>query len=255
MAGIIVSLVFFIFSLVKGSSFFEPVGIAALNPEKDPIFDPLTGKWSFDTSMDPVYEPTDTFSPLKSTGEESPYFFKDDLLISPSNTNSSDLCRSFSPKNDPCLYVPEKCIGYMRLWDVYMGYPEEKNEIIGWISHLGYVKDMVNDLSLATSNVVYSIIPSKSRNMDNLISILPECHVLEIVSEKFKAFHNLFTLSTILEKRFKRGPIVAVYLIFHEKYAHIRIVVNRAKESSKYFHIQDNLLNDFPSISQYFPYI
>lgn len=262
MAGIIVTLVLFIFEIVKGSSFIEPVGISALNPENDPIYDPRTGRWHLDTSSDPEYVPLSSkmaSSPLK-VDHESHLVSRSptpeiDILLSPSNTkSSSDESCSFSPDYDPNLYVPEKCRGYMRLWDFYSGYLEEKKEVIGWISHLGYAKDMINELSLPTSNARYTFIPSKSKNVDTIISILSDCHYLEIVCGRWEAYSNLFVLSKILEHRIKRGPVVAVYLTFTYKHAHIRIIINRLKESGKYLGIREKLVNDFPEISRYFSY-
>ena len=273
---IIIKLISTIGLIQAASTSFDPVGVKGLNPENDPIYNPQTGKWILDSSKDPVFEPNQNqllselehISPTQNSplsidisreSLDSPIIFNNG---SPLSSCYSPLALSEasirSPKKhdyDPSLYVPEKCRKYDRLWDFYIGYIENQNQAIGWISQLGYTKDVIRDLKLPKTNSVYTLVPSIYTSHEKLLALLPSTHYLQITCDIQYAFNNLFTLSVNLEKRIKKGTIVAVNLILFHDCAIIKIFVNRAKETSKFSICRDYLIPLFPSISNYIPYM
>lgn len=267
------------FGLIQAAaSNFDCVGVQGLNPKNDPIYDPETGLWKLDPTMDPVFQPekekvlSEQERPLSeqeppiSSNPASPL-----LLIISNNSSASlesPLSSNYSPSvlsevsprfsrkrcYDPFLYVPERCLNYDRLWDFYAGYIENPTSAIGSISQLGYTKNIIFDLNLPTSNVVYTLLPSIYASKEELFFLLPSTEFLEITSEIYMAFRNLFTLSVHLEKRIKKRIVIAVNLILFDDFAKIRIIVDRSTEDNGFAKVRRNIISLFPMISDYTPY-
>lgn len=268
---VIIIKIFLTFGIIQAASYFDRIGIQGLNPKNDPIYDPETGKWKLDSSMDPVFEPEKEKvlyeqEPPISSNPASPL----SIMISCDSSISlaSPLSSIYSPSTfsevspkpsgkhhyDSFLYVPERCREYDRLWDFYAGYIENHSSAIGWISQLGYTKDLIRDLNLPKSNAVYTLIPSIYASKEELLPLLPSTQFLEITSEINFAFRNLFTLSVHLEKRIKKGIVIAVNLILFDDFARIIIIVDRSTENSGFAKVRRNLIPLFPMISDYTPY-
>lgn len=261
---------------IQAASTFEPVGVKGLMPENDPIYDPQTGKWILDSSKDPIFEPSQNqvlpkLEPISRT-RKSPLSIDISLeshFLTINNSGSPSSLSSCSPsalseegimspkkrEHDTSLYVPEKCRKYDRLWDFYIGYIENQNKAIAWISQLGYANDVVRDLKLPKTNSVYTLVPYIYTSQENLLSLLPSAHYLKLNCDIEHAFDYFFILSVNLEKRIKKGTIIAVNLILFNDYAEIRIIVNREKEKSKFLMCRYYLLPLFPLISHYIPYV
>lgn len=198
--------------------------------------------------------PFDIFTPISSPTEKLSVLFPYEVMPSSPLLKSPNEISFKNEDYDLKYHVPAKCQNYLRLWDFYIGGLENNNEIIGWISRLGYARDMVEELNLSTTNCIYSLIPSRFRDREYFLSLLSSAHYLEIAVERPRAFHSMFMLSSIVEPRIKKGSIIAVNLIFLAECAIIRIIIDREKEGTGFFSIQRTLFNDFPFVSEYIPY-
>lgn len=267
---------------------FSALGIQGLNPENDPIYDPVTGKWAMDTSKDPVYVPTIKTSPTSmSNGAFNLAQLKTDYdnddssssatsffspLSSPFTSPSFDLANVLSPNSKGSnvsmesttdfestsdYYIPLKCRRSKRSWIFHSGLVQDYTRALGEISHLQHARDMINDLELPRSNIAYSLIRQSYDNPEKLAKVLPHAYSLLIACPPKRAFTSLYALSADLSRN-ANGLVIAVNVFFLEKDQDviIEIIVDEYLKNRVFFdkNFRKLIAKVFPNVSDYIPY-
>ncbi len=263
-------------SFAASSSFLqghEAVGVSGLNPKKDPTYDPKTGHWGWDFSKDPVYDPTsqvNAYSPWSFNSDEnsfSPYSnispsprslispMSDLFSLSPSTTKEdvSALTTLNELETIELAYIPKRCRGQKPLWHVKIGNIYDKyTPTAGLISSLGYFKELINEISIPSLDITYSIISHMFADHESLTEAL-SCSVhLDLYYIKRKdALEALINLGMILDEKLSVKHVMAITLSFVANGpAHIEIIFDSSKLISAHI-VRDELLQFFPKIGNF----
>lgn len=215
-----------ILMLISSTISDHVIGIKGLNPENDPIYDPVTGRLSIISTNDPIHLPAAEISPTGSSISSSSNFVDISSsqsppsmfhTIFPSNSTDSEpvlASPAFSvqiPQNNN-VHIPEKSLKQKKLWNFHYGYPEEFNPVFGCTGFLSQAREMFSDLNLSQSEAVYSLISIQYSNPQKLAQVLPYAHALEIYCPYGQVFSNLHRISM----NFRSIPpsIISINLIF-----------------------------------------
>lgn len=260
--------IFFSFDFVASSN-FEVVGVSALNPQNDPIYDPVTGLWSLDVNKDPVYEPSlqvDTNSPWSFNSHErsfSPYSNFNYSFSSPSSIESDSLSPTTTQDNNSVaselvetiepVYTPKCCRAQKPIWYIKIGNIFEGNSpTTGLISRLKFFKDFINEASIHPFDVTYSIVSHLFMEHKELIkSVTNSVHAELYYVRRKDALEALARMGNILDRTLYKKHIIAITLSFASfGQAQIKIIFESSKLISSTA-TRNQLLEIFPNISKF----
>lgn len=170
-----------------------------------------------------------------------------------------------SPKFFDGLFVPDKCRGYGRMWDFYIGTPEDlfiNEDITGWISRIAFVDNIIQEMGLTTTiEDHYTIIPYNHRGKNGKIERLLRAPSLQIDCPRDRVFHHLFCISQPIDMKFRRS-ILAVTISYsydelsEKEMAKIKIIFDPEIGSNhEAFRIFKMLKHLNPYIQYFRPYL
>ena len=220
----------FSFALIEAaaSNDFECVGVSGLNPENDPIYDPITKTWS------PVSVP-DIWSLSKSTDSQGAFPPQPNHFSSHYNTNGASA---------------STLSGSFKYWNFLIGPAHSQNSSIGFLSHLSEFKDIIHHYNLKSFNSTYTMVSYLHSNSIHYNFYIHRSLVIIFNCRKQFLDKKLGILSEILEPKLVEEFILAVTVRFNAvspDHAQIRIAV---KSSYTAHYLRNELVNAFDNILQ-----
>lgn len=273
-----------ILTLVSGSMW---------NTRNDPIYEPSTGMCYYESYPDKKCSFKEMISMLRRTIDEEnvhddSFAFKVDYTPSTESTSFSNQLDYFNinspqtsndsldfisldqivpspkfpprnprnPRNSRLLYVPERCRDFDRMWNLFIGKPEDlfKTEIIGWISRIAFLENIIQEMHLPTgSNDHYTIYPHRNHRRGKYMEELMEAPYLTLKCPISRLFHNLYRISQPVDT-LTRHRILAVTISFSNDMATIKIILQNTIKEHAAMSIYYELSQLHPGIEFYHLY-
>lgn len=217
----------FSFALIKAaaSNDFECVGVSGLNPENDPIYDPITKTWT------PVSVPA-IWSPTKSPDSQGSFPPRSKQFSSHYNIKGA----SASALSDSFKH-----------WKFIVGPAHSQNDSIGSLSHLSEFRYIMQHYNLKDFDATYTMASYLYSSKSRLNHHIKESHAIIFNCKKQFLDHNLLILSEILEPKLVEKFILAVMVRFNASnpdFAQIRIAVKYLVNANYLHFVLENVLDN-----------